>query len=332
LWTAQGTYLTQCAANYSRKRGSLDLKADIGFFTGVFYAIFRAGQISGNIISGFILQSDIPNAIHFLAFILLGCGFFCVITLLFLKNQDEDVVKGEVIEEKPKFNFGENLLMALKLLRKKEMLFLLPLYFYTGVQPSFMWGSYTKDIIAENLGSGKIGFVMTVYSAVDAVSSLIIGKLTDKYSTNLNAIIGFIFSLIFLTLFFVLIEVEGKSFFMENQYIIYLGAGICGLSNAGWTTFSTAVTGKVFDHPETAYSVFTWGRCLGLATSLVISPYMTIEVKIAVVLGFLFIALISLIKMNIFLGIRSNISSYEEVIVENPKTPDDESVLLTQRK
>jgi hypothetical protein len=86
LWSAQGTYLTQCAMNYSKKRGTTDLKADMGLFNGIFFAIFQMNQIVGNMIAGFVLNKQTPDSEKTLSYIFMGTGCFSVLSFFFLKT------------------------------------------------------------------------------------------------------------------------------------------------------------------------------------------------------------------------------------------------------
>jgi MFS family permease len=215
---------------------------------------------------------------------------------------------------KPKLTLTKNLFRAVILLKEKKMLFLLPLFFYSGIEQGFVFGSYTSDIISRTLGKGYIGFVMTVFGAVDVIGSAGLGKLADWYGTNIIAIVGFVIHIVFFGLFFVLIEVERFFYLQDNSFLIWIGAAMCGLGDAAWNTFPGTVTSRLYSHNiEAAFAVCKWGQALGTFLTFALGPYLTIEVKLVGFFGFLCIACISFIFMKIFI----NESDKEELQIQS---------------
>jgi predicted MFS family arabinose efflux permease len=249
----------------------------MGLFTGIFWSIFQFSQIVGNLIAGVILVQKQANSTQTLAFIFMGTAGFGVFSFLFMRPQPIPHT------EKPhQLSLTENLFRAILLLKEKKMIFLVPLYFFSGLEQGFIFGSFTKDIAGKCLGTDKIGFVMSVFGAADSLSSFGLGKLADKYNTNHVATIGFIAHLIFFSLFFGLIEISGFGFLEQKEYIIYLGAILAGIGDAAWNTYPTAVTSKLFtNNVEAAFAVFKFSQSLGTFFTFAIGAYLTIQVKLA---------------------------------------------------
>jgi len=294
LWSAQGTYLTQCAANYATKKGK-DLKSEMGLFNGIFFAIFQMAQIIGNLIAGFVLDSQAANSIKTLAYVFIGTGCFGMLSFLFLVPQPEGT------EIPPKLSFTQNVFRAIILIKERKMIFLVPLFFYSGIEQGFIFGSFTKDIIGRVMGTEKIGFVMTVFGVFDVLGSFTLGKLADSYNTYFVAVFGFILHTIFFGVFFGLIEIEGFGWFESRTWLIYLGAAIAGLGDAAWNTFPGTITSQVFtDNAEAAFAVCKFSQSLGTFLTFATGGYLTIQVKLTMFFGFMCIALISMIYMQVF--------------------------------
>jgi len=197
-------------------------------------------------------------------------------------------------------------------LKQKEMVFLLPAFFYTGTIDGIFSGSYTKDIITRTMGIGAIGFVMTIFGIVNVLSCFIIGKLADRFNTTILVVIGTLAHMIFFVIIFVILETEGLIYFIPRSYLIYIGAGLGGLGDAAFTTFSTTTTSKLFSHNiEAASAACKFSQSLGSAIFFIIGPYGTIQVKMTIFLGFLCMAIISLGFRRIFIGPIEGKSNFE---------------------
>jgi len=270
----------------------------LDFLLEFFFAIFQTNQVLGNLIAGFVLDSNDKNSTQKLAYIFMGTAAFSVFSFFFMRPQPTTATATQTVTN---LSFTDNLFRAVILLKQKEILFLLPIYFYSGLEQGFVFGSFTKDIIGRSLGTDKIGFVMSVFGAVNVLGSFGFGKLADMYNTNIVAIIGFIAHSFFFILFFGIMEIEGLNYFEHKDYLIYVGAILCGIGDAAWNTYPGTMTSKLFtNNAEAAFAVFKFHQSLGSFVTFALGAYLTIQVKLSGFFLFMMIALISMVYMNLF--------------------------------
>jgi MFS family permease len=146
------------------------------------------------------------------------------------------------------------------------MLLLLPVFFFSGLEQGFIFGSFTGDIIKGSVGVGmrfinlinsvgKVGFIMALFGAVNTLSSLIMGKVSDSFGNKPLVFFGFLAHITFYACFFAAIKVQPLTWFATHEYLLYLGAAVCGFGDACLNTFPNVLCSLFFtDNAEAAFS------------------------------------------------------------------------------
>ena len=210
LWTAQGTLLTQ-SANIAqvriRESQTDESKKSVevmGFFSGIFFAIFQTNFIFGNILAGSLFGAGLSNfGVFMILAIIATVGAVTMIALRSIKQseiqrnvKDEgenqssslEVLEGGFLSRilhNVKIYFTENLLKQVKdfvsLLKQSfmvlfslKMLVFSVISFYSGYNTSYFTGSLPPII-----GKQMLGWVMILFGIMQVVGALISGKMAD---------------------------------------------------------------------------------------------------------------------------------------------------------
>ncbi|KAJ8791524.1 hypothetical protein J1605_020620 [Eschrichtius robustus] len=107
-----------------------------------------------------------------------GSGFLAVLlTAAFLEPIKDTEQKSEGEKQAPPF--WSTLLSTVKLFRDKRLCLLVLLPLYCGFQQAFLAGDYTQSYTTCALGIQFVGYVMICFSAVNALCSVLYGKLAQ---------------------------------------------------------------------------------------------------------------------------------------------------------
>ncbi|XP_010841990.1 PREDICTED: protein unc-93 homolog A [Bison bison bison] len=207
LWSAQGTYLTIVGNMQARKTGQVG-KDVVSQYFGIFFLIFQSSGVWGNLISSLVFsqtptQGTIPeeqlqacgasdclmatvstnstkrpsqDLIYTLLGIYTGCGFLAVLLMaVFLEPVRDAQPEGEGEKQAPPF--WSTLLSTFKLLRDKRLRLLILLPMLSGFEQAFLSGDYTRSYTTCALGIQFVGYVMICFGAVDALCSVLFGRL-----------------------------------------------------------------------------------------------------------------------------------------------------------
>lgn len=177
MWTAVGSYVTVLAAEFAAATGKVKNQV-ISQFNGIFFLFFQSAQITGNLVSSFVLESgnstspnktdncgfkycDLkqPNSDHnksvnnsdsgtdsstspsqTLVYILIGIFVALDIVAIFLMSCF--VQKREANQEK--LSTRQSILSTVKLHGDRRVQMLLPMFTYIGMEQAFLFGEYTK--------------------------------------------------------------------------------------------------------------------------------------------------------------------------------------------
>ncbi|OWK01900.1 UNC93A [Cervus elaphus hippelaphus] len=165
LWSAQGTYLTIVGNIQARKTGQVG-KDVVNQYFGIFFLIFQSSGVWGNLISSLVFGQR-PTQ---------GCGFLAVLlTAVFLEPVKDAGPEGD--SEKWATPFWSTLLSTFKLLRDKRLRLLILLPMLSGFEQAFLSGDYTRSYATCALGIQFVGYVMICFGAVDALCSVLFGRL-----------------------------------------------------------------------------------------------------------------------------------------------------------
>ncbi|XP_044779932.1 protein unc-93 homolog A isoform X2 [Bubalus bubalis] len=226
LWSAQGTYLTIVGNMQARKTGQVG-KDVVNQYFGIFFLIFQSSGVWGNLISSLVFgqtptQGTIPeeqlqacgasdclmatvptnstkrpsqDLIYTLMGIYTGCGFLAVLLMaVFLEPVRDAQPEGEGEKQAPPF--WSTLLSTFKLLRDKRLRLLILLPMLSGFEQAFLSGDYTRSYTTCALGIQFVGYVMICFGAVDALCSVLFGRLarhTGRTALFALALFGVLF-------------------------------------------------------------------------------------------------------------------------------------------
>ena len=210
LWTAQGSFIAHSSAQHERAH-SLPPHSTMGYFNGIFFSIFQVNQFLGNLLAALLYTYQATQAAVFgVMTVICGCG---VATLLLLpktsgapsaeqralrtssppSEADEEeggsgaVASSAASSTPPDYSIGA-VLASLTLLKDLRLLLLLPLIIYSGFSQSWIFGAFPPLI----LGNQHRFFVLAFLGAMDALSSYIMGKVSDVVGRLPILLLGFV--------------------------------------------------------------------------------------------------------------------------------------------
>ncbi|XP_072265284.1 protein unc-93 homolog A isoform X2 [Pyxicephalus adspersus] len=294
LWAAKCTYLTISGNRYAtivKKEG----KDIVSQYFGLFFLIFQSSGVWGNLISSLIFgqtplsgfnesllnythcgANDCPNLdgsninstssqqptiylIYTVLGVYTGTGILAVLLItIFLDNIDLKKEEPEGADKKE--SFWIKILATFRNLQDKRQVLLIPLTMWSGFEQGFLSGDFTKSYVTCSLGIHFVGYVMICFAAVNAISSLLFGKLS-RYTGRM-----FLFFLAALTNFAAIIALL---FWIPNPnelFVFFLFPAIWGMADAIWQTQTNYDTKRnVMEISPYRMSIIykqTWMYCL----------------------------------------------------------------------
>ncbi|XP_033748631.1 protein unc-93 homolog A-like [Pecten maximus] len=314
MLTSQGTYVTTIAIEYANVIGER-AETVISRFFGFFLMAFQSTQIWGNLISSLVLQNgesshnsttetnSTPNVcgaafcpdpispsgnsstqatinkppehiLNTLLIIYIGCavcGFF--IGAIFLKpirsKTNDDNTTGIVT----------TLFSTLRLLvTDTNMLLLVPIAMYSGVEQVVMYAQYTQAYVACELGLSWVGYTMICFGAVNTVASPLNGILTKYVGRPFLFLFGFFIN----TGLLVLLRMWTPD--KDQLFLFFVIPGTWALGDAIWQTQTSALVGHVFPlQQEPAFGNIRMFEAFGFFVVYLYSNHVCQDVKLYVV-------------------------------------------------
>ncbi|KAL7720006.1 UNC93-like protein MFSD11 [Entamoeba marina] len=215
VWCSQGSLMTRCSKVEKRGRNS-----------GIFFFVYQLNQIIGNCIAMILIHFNIEFKLLFLILTitcLIGILPFCFIRM-------------DILPQIEKVSILSDLRSIRKVLISRNMLLLIPLFIYSGMSQSFIYGEVTMMF-----GVNELSKAMFVFGVVNTLTSIIVGKVSD--------IVGKIPILILsaITITLGLIAINLHFFLNPNTKALLFTAVICiGLSDAGFNTQIDILLGRYF--------------------------------------------------------------------------------------
>ncbi|XP_012939457.2 protein unc-93 homolog A [Aplysia californica] len=309
LWSAKCTYLTQIGVWYA-KLTNQDKDSVINSFFGFFFLFFQSSQIWGNLISSTIFAKGEDNStkssdfcganfcpedaksntssnfeqpqdrVYIVCGIYLGCAIVAaIIVSLFL---DKILLDKETTEDERRLSPRLLISTFKHLFSSPTQMLLIPLTIYSGVEQAFIGGDYTKSYISCSLGIWNVGYVMICYGVVDAICSILFGRLV-KYVGHVP----------FFALAFVLHGGLQIAFLLwsphrDDRVLFFVLAGLWGMGDAVIQTQLNALYGSLFSaKPEPAFANYRLWESLGFAVTYAYNDELCTETKLYICLGVL---------------------------------------------
>ncbi|XP_032507209.1 protein unc-93 homolog A [Phocoena sinus] len=316
LWSAQGTYLTIMGNTHAEKRGKVGRDVVSQYF-GIFFLIYQSSGVFGNLISSLVFgqtpaQGAIPEEqllpcgasdclmatastnstsrpsqelIYTLLGVYTGSGFLAILlTAVFLEPVKDAQQKSE--GEKQASPFWSTLLSTVKLFRDKRLCLLVLLPLYSGFQQAFLAGDYTRSYITCALGIQFVGYVMICFSAVNALCSVLYGKLAQYTGRTALFALG---ATIHLSCIIGLLLWKPHP---RQLPLFFVFPGLWGAADAVWQTQNNALFGVLFEkNKEAAFASYRLWEALGFVIAFGYSMFLCVSVKLYVLLGVLSLAM-----------------------------------------
>ncbi|XP_071854941.1 protein unc-93 homolog A-like [Apostichopus japonicus] len=310
LWTAKATYLTTLGRRYAQI-GKSAPEAIINRYFGIFFLFFQSSQIIGNLVSSLVLKSDDStdegnnqteftcgaqdcytetgdenattycdppdkNLTNILLSVYLACGIAAVITVaLFVQRLERNDKKT------PETTCGL-FLATTKLMREANIVLLIPLTVYSGLEQAFITGDFTKSFVTCTVGVGWVGYIMICYGATNALFSLVWGRVARTTGRTFIFASG-------TTIHFVLIVILLTWLPTEEQlWVMFILAALWGVADAVWQTQINSIYGALFPgRQQAAFSNYRLWESLGFTVSFAYSNYLCVWTKLTILFAVL---------------------------------------------
>uniref|UniRef100_A0A8D1D3W0 Protein unc-93 homolog A n=1 Tax=Sus scrofa TaxID=9823 RepID=A0A8D1D3W0_PIG len=316
LWSAQGTYLTVTGNRHAEGTGQAG-KDVVNQYFGIFFLIFQSSGVWGNLISSLVFgqtptQGTIPEQqllscgardclmatapanstnrpsqelIYTLLGIYTGSGVLAVLlTAVFLEPVKDAPQKSEGEKKAPPF--WSTLLSTFKLFRDKRLRLLVLLPLYSGFEQAFLAGDYTRSYTTCALGIQFVGYVMICFAAVNALCSVLYGKLS-KF-TGRTAL----FALGAVTHLSCIIALLLWKPHPSQLPLFFVFSGLWGMADAVWQTQNNALFGVLFEkNKEAAFATYRLWEALGFVVAFGYSTFLCVSVKLYILLAVLSLAM-----------------------------------------
>lgn len=269
MWTAQGSYTTWLASMYAEGGTSPDIKSSVGLYQGVFWGIFQATQVAGNLISSLVMHKIGLSMVFIIYVASMAIGFFISLLIVRRKGHKAEHRYDDSDDDRHQ-SCGEVMCSAIKFaFTEPRFALMIPISVASGIEMTFSWADLTKNWIAPSLGEDNIGYVMMVYGASDAIGSVVVGYGCDIVGFLFVFWVGAILQMIIIVFLYVRTIPEGA----WTELCIILA--LWGLCDAVWNAGLSAAISAWFTGGEitVAFANFSFFRALSEAATFFLQDY-----------------------------------------------------------
>ncbi|KAI8794006.1 protein unc-93 A [Biomphalaria glabrata] len=210
MWTSQGMYISAAGEKYAALQGistEADLHAVLSKFNGIFFMFYEVTQVTGNMISSFVLSTssyntsltdghnkicgpdDCPfsaqgtnvtaaaiqepekHVVYTLLGVFLACNVCGFMLTLFGLPQHTPTSRAETD------SVLKDVVSCFKMTVDSRMLLMLPLFMGQAMAVGVLYADYTKAYISCALGVRWVGYIMTSYGICTAIFAIGINSL-----------------------------------------------------------------------------------------------------------------------------------------------------------
>ncbi|XP_070233137.1 protein unc-93 homolog A isoform X4 [Bos mutus] len=221
------------------------------------------------------------DLIYTLLGIYTGCGFLAVLLMaVFLEPVRDAQPEGEGEKQAPPF--WSTLLSTFKLLRDKRLRLLILLPMLSGFEQAFLSGDYTRSYTTCALGIQFVGYVMICFGAVDALCSVLFGRLARHTGRTV------LFALGAVTQLACIIALLLWKPHPSQLPVFFVFPSLWGMADAVWQTQNNALFGVLFEkNKEAAFANYRLWEALGFVIAFGYSTFLCVSIKLYVLLGVL---------------------------------------------
>eukprot|EP01029_Cantina_marsupialis_P019485 TRINITY_DN4523_c0_g1_i1.p1 TRINITY_DN4523_c0_g1~~TRINITY_DN4523_c0_g1_i1.p1 ORF type:complete len:438 (-),score=99.61 TRINITY_DN4523_c0_g1_i1:407-1720(-) len=313
FWTAQGTYCSFAAMHICKNNNTE--KTPLGFYNGAILGSAQMANAFGNLLVSFLLHNNVSFDAIFIAFsIVSASSFFVIFKLKVLKEPEMDKLE---FENEKTTQSPIQLLTAVgrQVLKSHKMQLMLPVFILAGCVQSFMWGTFTADVIKPSIGKSNIGYIMCICGSFDCIGSFVFGKLSDKIPRRFVLLLG-VLMLAPVSIFF-----SFNTLPTHNWFWLIAVAALLGSTDSILQTQCSALMGHLFPKEmlSSSFANFTLWKSLATAAGFFVGPLIGLHTKAIIVVIALCIACIALAILHWRLGaLDDRISrSEQEPLLQN---------------
>ena len=172
---------------------------------------------------------------------------------------------------------------------------LLPLMMAQGMFQGFTWGLFPEKVISVALGKDYVGYVSAAAAFADMLGCLAFGRLTNVFGSVPIVAFGVALNTAACTLLFLYRGSIG-----DFSYAVVFAFGIVfGIVDAILNVQLPAMIAQYFESSlDSAFSVYKLMQSMGSLFSFFLSPLMSFEANLLAVTIYLFVALLSLLRLH----------------------------------
>jgi MFS family permease len=300
LWTSQGSFLSR----QSRPE-------TFGFYGGLFWGLFQANGIIGNLIAQLTLQTAGSSFLFFLFTIIASGGVLLMLLLVYppiacaletigdseqdsLVHLQHDTNATEHAAPDDSWEATFRLLTGtLRIFADPTMAHLIPLMIFSGLSQSYFYGGL-PPLFSERY----VGWGMMTLACTDVIGSVVMGRLSDWIGRRLVLLIG---------AFFTFLGAALANFGNDTTYLylLFLASACFGLSDACYNTQIYSLIRHFCDTDDRAALGFGFYRLIQAASSAAAFFYsipLGFLEQTTLVLGFLVLGLIFVGYLHYFIA------------------------------
>lgn len=246
-----------------------------------FFGFFMLNAVFGNIMAALLLHFH--ENVHFIFWVLFGISVVATLSFLLLRNPPVKVID----QDKSK---KVNVMDVLKFFTEGKMLLMAVVLVYSGFSQSYFY-SKIPQLMDQNI----IGYVMAAFGASDTLSSVVMGKLSDKIGKKPVMILATICGLAAYVL----------SWFvsMKRSYLFYVIMVLLGISDGGYNTQMYSVLGMFQPEKiEAAYAFLKGIQATTTAIAFFYTSYLNLHEIIILVGSSQVLAIIAFLACDLFVA------------------------------
>lgn len=307
VWIGQGAYITACSRCYSIENRHDSPQESIGSFLSFFLLVFQLSQVFGNLLSSFVLDDTDASTRNTLIYIFLGLSVLALVLLALLKSEPEigDSNAAETLDATPSPSSPttsvraaaiafllDKVLSVIPLLGNARMRALVPSFVASGCLQSFIFGSFTADIIKPSLGTSQIGYVMAIYGVVQLFVLFGFGAAGDRFGKAYVAYIGYTGAILLFCAYHVVTNIYSMAWLGAHSALVYVSSALFAVADCSLYLFIKVMVSSLYpDRAAHAYSLLQFFKSLAMAMSFATGPYFSLGTKLLV---FLCVSLVGL--------------------------------------
>ncbi|CAH1781374.1 unnamed protein product [Owenia fusiformis] len=341
LWTSQCSYFTTLGVELAEATG-VSTDDVMSKFFGIFFGFMLIGPLWGNVVSSAVLDdgngddnytlsdaelakcgayfcpqeaaADANNTnlarpeqskVFTLVGIQMGCAALGLLVIIFFMDR---LPRPDGVRD---WFDKQSALAALKQMKNKKQLLIIPLNIYIGLEQSFMNAEFTQSFVTCPLGIKYVGYVIICYALAGAVVSLIAGVMANLVGRGTI----FIFAgIVHMTLLVMMCIWRPHP---DEMFAFFLMPALWGVGDAIWQSQINAFYGSLFaTNPDAAFANYRLWESTGFLIGYAYSSLICTGYKLLVLMGFLAIGMLCYIVEEKVLDNEAKALAEKQKVIE----------------